>query len=138
MPQEPIATIIRANDPEGKDVTWKEVAQTPFQFLNWIVKRIAVDLSKVSTLIPVLISTTKPGGANQGKIHFQSTRVPRIGVPTEAGYQYFDRYPRNVILGWRGDKPIPPFFTVVPDEEVKALGLPENVTNSLVWVVYPE
>jgi hypothetical protein len=138
MPQEPIATLIQSNDPEGRDVTWKEVGQTPTQFLQWIIKRLAVDFGRVRSIIPIYIGKTNPDGANSGKIHIKDTNPPRIGVNTEAGYKYFDMYPRNVIMGWRGSKPIPSYMTTVPDLELEQLGLPKNVPNSLVWVVYPE
>lgn len=138
MPQEPIATLIRSNDPEGRDVTWKEVGQSPTQFLSWLIKRIAVDFSKIKTIIPIYIGKTKPDEANTGKVHIQDTNPPRIGVNTESGYKYFDQYPRNVIMGWRGSKPIPSFLATIPDPELEQLGLPKNVPNSLVWVVYPE
>ncbi len=63
---------------------------------------------------------------------------PRIGVFTDGGYKYFDRYPRNVMMIWRGSKPIPSFFTTVPDAELEQIGLPKNIPNSAVWVVYPD
>ena len=138
MPQDPIATLIQSTDPEGRDVTWKDVGQTPSQFLSWIIKRIAVDFSRIKSIIPIYISKTAPDAVNNGKIHIQDTNPPRIGVSTSAGYKYFDQYPRNVLLGWRGAAPIPNFLSVVPDEELVILGLPENVVGSLVWVVFPE
>lgn len=138
MPQDPIATLIQSNDPEGRDVTWKDVASTPTQFLSWVIKRLAVDFSRVKNIIPVYISKNKPDAENNGKIHFQDTNPPRIGISTSAGYKYIDQYPRNVIMGWRGSAPIPSFLSVVPNEELEQLGLPANVTSSLVWVVYPE
>lgn len=138
MPQEPIATLIASNDPEGKDVTWKEVGQSPTIFLQWLIRRIAVDFSRIKSIIPVYFGVGKPEGLNAGKLHIKTSIEPRIGVSTEGGYKYFDRYPRNVMMGWRGSKPIPSFFSTVPDAELEALGLPKNVPNSLVWVVYFE
>ena len=138
MPLDPIATLIASNDPEGRDVTWKEVGQSPTIFLAWLIRRIAVDFSRIKSIIPIYFGTDKPEGINAGKLHINTSREPRIGVKTESGYKYFDRYPRNVMMGWRGSKPIPAFFSTVPDAELEALGLPKNVPNSLVWVVYFE
>lgn len=138
MPQDPIATLIQATDPEGRDVTWQEVGQTPSKFLAWLIKRVAIDFSKITNVLPLFIGKNPPEGVDAGKVHFQNTDQPRIGVKTDSGYKYFDRYPRNVILGWRGANSVPSFFSVVPDSELEALGLPKNKPNSLVWVVYPE
>lgn len=138
MSEQTIATVIASTDPEGSDVTWQEVGQTPSRFLAWLIRRIAVDFSKVKGIIPISITREKVSPADQGKIHIMNTKNPRIGVPTEEGYKYFDRYPRNVMMIWRGNKDVPSFFTVVPDVELEQLGLPKNVPNSAVWVVYPE
>jgi hypothetical protein len=138
MPEEPIATLIESNDPEGSDVTWKEVGSTPQSFLKWLVKRVAVDFSNLMNRIPIYFGPKAPSAQDNGKLHIQTTTEPRIGVFTQGGYKYFDRYPRNVILGWRGDKPIPNFFSTIPDAELEQLGLPKNVPNSLVWVIYTE
>lgn len=138
MPEDPISTLIESTDPEGSDVSWKDVGSTPQLFLKWLVKRVAVDFSKVLSRIPIFFNTDEPKGNENGKIHIKTTLEPRIGIYTAGGYKYFDRYPRNVILGWRGASNIPPFFTTVPDAELEQIGLPKNVPNSLVWVVYPE
>jgi hypothetical protein len=138
MPEEPIATLIESNDKEGSDVTWKEVGSTPQMFLKWLVKRVAVDFSNLVNRIPIYFGPEKPKAQNSGKLHIQNSTIPRIGVFTDGGYKYFDQYPRNVILGWRGNKPIPNYFSTVSDAELEQLGLPKNVPNSLVWVVYPE
>lgn len=42
------------------------------------------------------------------------------------------------MFAWRGSSPIPAFFTIVPDAELEQIGLPKNIPNSLVWVVYLE
>lgn len=138
MSDQPIATIKVANDPEGSDVSWQEVGKTPSMFLKWLARRIAVDVSRIQKLIPIYFGKEAPSASQSGNIHIQTTRVPRIGIPSDNGMQYFDQYPRNVMMIWRGGKPIPSFFTTVPDAELTVLGLPKNVPNSAVWVIYPE
>lgn len=138
MPEEPIATLIESNDPEGSQVSWKDVGSTPQIFLKWVVKRLAVDFSNLVSRIPIFFGPEKPKASDSGKLHIQNTSEPRIGVFTQGGYKYFDRYPRNVMFAWRGSSPIPAFFTIVPDAELEQIGLPKNIPNSLVWVVYLE
>jgi hypothetical protein len=133
-----VATIIESHDAEGQDVTWKDVGDTPSKFKTWLVRHLAVDVSRIISLFPIFSGAKDPKGADIGKLHIQNTQEPRIGVSTPQGYKYFDRYPRNVIFGWRGGAAIPSFFTQVSDVELELLGLPRNKPNSLVWVVYPE
>lgn len=138
MPQDPIATLIQSNDPEGRDVTWQEVGQTPSKFLSWLIKRVAIDFSKITNAIPMFIGKNPPAGVDAGKVHFQDSDEPRVGIKTSQGYKYLDRYPRNVIMAWYGPSTVPSFFSTISDSEAEALGLPKNKPNSLVWVVYPE
>lgn len=138
MPQDPIATLIQSNDPEGNEVTWQDVGSTPARFLAWIVKRLAIDVSKIKSSFPIFFGRDVPTGVEFGKLHIDTNLEPRVGINTSQGYKYIDRYPRNVILGWRGSSPIPTFFTRVPDTEITLLELPPNRPNSLVWVVYVE
>lgn len=80
MPEQPIATIRVAADPEGRDVSWQEVGKTPTLFLKWLASRIAVDVSRVKSLIPIVFGKESPSASDAGKIHIQTTQVARIGV----------------------------------------------------------
>jgi len=131
-----ILPLVVAN-PVELNVQWQDICSNPRDLGLWIVRMLAVDISRVGELNQFIVSDSEPVGADVGKPWIKTGSPPGIGVYDGERYYVIYPYPEATPFLWtKGIDALPAFLTKVNTGTLSDYGLTAPGNNDYFYAIF--
>ncbi len=114
--------------------SWEEV-KTPYDLAVYISRVTGIDISNISALSEIAVSSLQPTGLESNKLWIKSEGMPGIGLPIGGSYQMIYQYPPNIPLLWiNTDDALPREMYKISASDLEEYGLAAPTKG--YWVIF--